>query len=94
MRIFGGLVAAMLACASHAQTLGIGTAPQGTIGYNMGSAIAKALSEAEKIQSRVQPYSGSSAVLPLVNKGEMDLTVGKVLEAHEAAACEGPYSGR
>jgi len=45
-----------------AQTLGIGTAPQGSIGYNMGSAIAKALSEVEKIQTRVQPYSGSSAV--------------------------------
>jgi len=78
----------------HAQTLGIGTAPQGTIGYNMGSAIAKALSEVEKIQGRVQPYSGSSAVFPLVNTGEMDLTVGNVLEAQEAANGEGPYAGR
>jgi TRAP transporter TAXI family solute receptor len=77
-----------------AQTLGIGTAPQGSIGYNMGSAIAKALAEAERIQSRVQPYSGSSAVFPLVNTGEMDLTVGNVLEAQEAAGGEGPYAGR
>jgi TRAP transporter TAXI family solute receptor len=80
--------------AVQAQTLGIGTAPQGSIGYNMGSAIAKALQEAEKIQSRVQPYSGSSAVFPLVNTGEMDLTVGNVLEAQEAANGEGPYAGR
>jgi TRAP transporter TAXI family solute receptor len=87
-------MAMVLASASHAQTLGIGTAPQGTIGYNMGSAIAKALSETEKIQSRVQPYSGSSAVFPLVNSGEMDLTVGNVLEAQEAANGEGPYAGR
>ncbi len=86
----------VVACAfsAQAQTLGIGTAPQGTIGYNMGSAIAKALQEAEKIQSRVQPYSGSSAVFPLVNTGEMDFTVGNVLEAQEAANGEGPYSGR
>lgn len=90
------LMVCTLFVAAHtsAQTLGIGTAPQGTIGYNMGSAIAKALAEAEKIQSRVQPYSGSSAVFPLVNTGEMDLTVGNVLEAQEAANGEGPYAGR
>jgi len=94
MSAFPALLALLWAFAAQAQTLGIGTAPQGTIGYNMGSAIAKALSEAEKIQSRVQPYSGSSAVFPLVNSGEMDLTVGNVLEAQEAANGEGPYAGR
>ena len=92
-RIAAVMVAAC-AFSAQSQTLGIGTAPQGTIGYNMGSAIAKALQEAEKIQSRVQPYSGSSAVFPLVNTGEMDFTVGNVLEAQEAANGEGPYSGR
>ena len=85
-----------LACftPAHAQTLGIGTAPQGSIGYNMGSAIAKVLAETEKMQPRVQPYSGSSAILPLVNSGELDLTVCNVLEAQEAANGEGPYNGR
>ena len=77
-----------------AQTLGIGTAPQGSIGYNMGSAIAKVLAETEKMQPRVQPYSGSSAILPLVNTGELDLTVCNVLEAQEASNGEGPYNGR
>jgi hypothetical protein len=93
MRAFLFLLAALCG-AAQAQTLGIGTAPQGSIGYNMGSAIARALQEGEKIQSRVQPYSGSSAVFPLVNGGEMDLTVGNVLEAQEAANGEGPYAGR
>lgn len=93
MKAFLFLIAAVCGTA-QAQTLGIGTAPQGSIGYNMGSAIARALQETEKIQSRVQPYSGSSAVFPLVNSGEMDLTVGNTLEAQEAAAGEGPYAGR
>ena len=88
------LAALALPLAASAQTLGIGTAPQGSIGYNMGSAIAKALADVEKLQSRVQPYSGSSAVFPLVNTGEMDFTVGNVLEAQEAANGEGPYAGR
>jgi TRAP transporter TAXI family solute receptor len=60
----------------------------------MSSAIAKVLAEDAKIQSRVQPYSGSSAVLPLVNAGELDLAVCNVLEAQEANAGEGPYNGR
>lgn len=89
-------VALALACLTpaHAQTLGFGTAPQGSIGYNIGSAIAKVIAETENLQSRVQPYSGSSAILPLVNSGELDLTVCNVLEAQEAANGEGPYNGR
>lgn len=92
-RIVGFLLAALCG-AAQAQTLGIGTAPAGSIGYNMGSAIAKVLSETEKMQARVQPYSGSSAVFPLVNDGEVDLTVGNTLELQEAARGEGPYAGR
>jgi hypothetical protein len=96
MRLAAIALAAALACGgpARAQTLGIGTAPQGSIGYNMGSAIAKVIAETESLQSRVQPYSGSSAILPLVNSAELDLTVCNVLEAQEAANGEGPYNGR
>jgi TRAP transporter TAXI family solute receptor len=52
------------------------------------------MSESAQIQSRVQPYSGSSAVLPLVNSGELDLAVCNVLEIEEATRGEGPYKGR
>ena len=79
---------------AQAQVLGFGSAPQGSIGYNMSSAIAKVMAENANLQSRVQPYSGSSAVLPLVNSGELDLAVCNVLEAQEAANGEGAYNGR
>jgi TRAP transporter TAXI family solute receptor len=90
------LVAGALACAgaASAQVLGFGSAPQGSIGYNMSSAIAKVMAEDAKLQSRVQPYSGSSAVLPLVNSAELDLAVCNVLEIEEATRGEGPYNGR
>ena len=94
IRLGAALAALLVSAASQAQVLGFGTAPQGTIGYNMGSAIARVIAESEKIQSRVQPYSGSSAILPLVDSGELDLTVCNVLEAEEASAGEGPYNGR
>src|SRR5512146_2563259 len=79
---------------AKAQVLGFGSAPQGSIGYNMSAAIARVMSEAAGVQSRVQPYSGSSAVLPLVNSGELDLAVCNVMEIEEATKGEGMYKGR
>jgi hypothetical protein len=90
------LLIACLALAAgpvQAQVMGFGSAPQGSIGYNMSSAIARVMA-GEGLQSRVQPYSGSSAVLPLVNSGELDLAVCNVLEIEEATKGEGPYNGR
>jgi TRAP transporter TAXI family solute receptor len=60
----------------------------------MSSAIARVMAEDAGVQSRVQPYSGSSAVLPLVNSGELDLAVCNVLEIEEATKGEGAYQGR
>lgn len=93
-RILTFAAALLLAAGARAQVLGFGSAPQGSIGYNMSSAIARTIAEAAGIQSRVQPYSGSSAVLPQVNSGELDLAVANVLEIQEAANGEGPYAGR
>ncbi len=93
-RILTVVAAMLLTWSAHAQVLGFGSAPQGSIGYNMSSAIARVMSEAAGVQSRVQPYSGSSAVLPLVNSGELDLAVCNVLEIEEATRGEGPYDGR
>ena len=93
-RILVFVAAWLLAAGAHAQVLGFGSAPQGSIGYNMSSAIALVMSEAGGVQSRVQPYSGSSAVLPLINTGELDLAVCNVLEIQEATNGEGPYKGR
>ena len=93
-RIIIALCAAALPATGNAQALGFGSAPQGSIGYNMSSAIAKVMAESAGLQSRVQPYSGSSAVLPLVNSGELDMAVCNVLEIEEATRGEGPYNGR
>lgn len=93
-RMLFALLVAALPLAAKAQVLGFGSAPQGSIGYNMSAAIARVMSEQAGIQSRVQPYSGSSAVLPLVNSGELDLAVCNVLEIEEASRGEGMYKGR
>jgi TRAP transporter TAXI family solute receptor len=93
-RIPAAIAALLLACGAHAQVLGFGSPPQGQIGYNMSSAIARVMAEDAGVQSRVQPYSGSSAVLPLVSSGELDLAVCNVLEIEEATKGVGSYDGR
>lgn len=79
---------------AHAQVLGIGTAPPATAGYGIGSAIAKVLSDTEKVQSRIQPHSGTSAYLPLLNSGEIDFGIANILETVEAANGQGPFKGK
>jgi TRAP transporter TAXI family solute receptor len=62
-----------LAPAAVAQPLGIGTSPQGTMVYTLGATLSKALADSANMQSRVQPSSGTGAMVPLVNSGEIDI---------------------
>lgn len=50
----------------------IGTNPPGTVFYALAAGLAKVASDAGPIQATVQPYSGTSTLLPLLNSGEID----------------------
>ncbi|MEE8434472.1 MAG: hypothetical protein V3S64_06755, partial [bacterium] len=54
---------------------GIGTDPQGSIFYAAGSALGKVLSNHLPVPARVQPFAGTTIVLPLINNGELELGV-------------------
>ncbi len=60
----------------HAQQLPrsvtVGTNQPGTVFYALASGLAKVVSEAASFQMVVQPYTGTSTFLPLVNSGEVD----------------------
>jgi TRAP transporter TAXI family solute receptor len=58
----------------------VGTNPAGSIFYAVGSGLAKVVSGATPIQMLVQPYTGSTAFLPLVNSGELDFAVNNAVE--------------
>jgi TRAP transporter TAXI family solute receptor len=66
----------LLVDAAHAQKLppaaAIGTNTPGTVFYALASGLAKVISGATPIQVAVQPYTGTSTFLPLVNNGELD----------------------
>ncbi len=85
--------AAVVPAAALAQ-VGIGTMGQGTLGYSIGAAIAKVITEKGGLQARVQPAGGTSAYLPLLNSGEIDFGIANVIEAKEAARGTGPFADR
>jgi len=82
-----------LTTASSAQQLGIGTMGQGTSGYSMGSAIARVLAD-EGINALVQPSAGTSAYLPLIDMGELDLGIANAIEVSDAVNGTGEFEGR
>lgn len=91
--IAGLAMAGALAGGASAQQLGIGTMGQGSAGYSMGSAIAKVLSD-NGIGALVQPAAGTSAYLPLIDMGELDLGIANAIEVGEAVNGIGVFEGR
>jgi hypothetical protein len=89
------LLAALVAGApAGAQPLGIGTSPQGTLTYALGTAFARVLSESERISARVQPSAGTGVMIPLLDRGELDIAFANTLEVYEAYSGAGSFNGR
>jgi uncharacterized protein len=72
------LAAAVLVSAAPAaaqKAVSVGTNPPGTVFYAIGSGLGKVVSDAGVVRMTVQPYSGSSTFLPLLNTGELEFGV-------------------
>ena len=89
------LTALLLApSAVGAQTYGIGTNPQGSLFYAIGAGIAKVVSTKTDLKLRVQPYAGTTTLLPLLNQGRLDFAVLNPIEAILAYRGERVFEGR
>jgi TRAP transporter TAXI family solute receptor len=66
----------------------IGSNPAGTVFYAVASAISKVVSEGTSFQMTVQPYTGTSTFLPLLNSGEIDFGVNNAVDM--ALSYQGP----
>ena len=71
------LVAGLLVAAPAAaqKSVSLGTNPPGTAFYAIGSGLSKVVSDAGAVRMTVQPYSGSSTFLPLLDSGELEFGV-------------------
>ncbi|WP_373354539.1 TAXI family TRAP transporter solute-binding subunit [Pseudoroseicyclus sp. CXY001] len=95
IRHLAGLAAlAGVAAPALAQDVDIGTMGQGTLSYSTGSAVAQVLQAEGGFNARVQPNSGETTIMPLVNTGELDLGIASVGEVANAIEGTGVFEGR
>lgn len=99
-RQFIGVAGAAVALApsmpvyAQAKRITIGTNPAGSIYYSLGGGLAKVLTEKMGVQAIVQPFTGSSVALPLVNAGELTGSLASTLDAGFGYRGEGPWEGK
>ncbi len=75
MRLILGLAAAAAIVAPvQAQTVSIGSLPQGTTAYAIAAAVARVASDKVDLRARVVPQGGPVVTLPLANQGRLDFT--------------------
>lgn len=96
-RVYRSVVAAMIVMlfplfAAKAQklprSLTVGSNPPGSVFYALASGLAKTVSEATPMQMAVQPYTGTSTFLPLLNNGELDFGINNAVDM--ALSHQGP----
>jgi TRAP transporter TAXI family solute receptor len=80
---------------AHAQgPLGIGTLPQGSLGYAIAAAVAKVVSEHTDLQLRAVGQGGSSVYIPRVNADQMAFGTSNTFEAVFATRGTGNFAGK
>lgn len=88
------LTLAFLATGVHAQTVSIGTNPQGSLAYATGAGVAKVAIEQGGVNMRVVPQGGPVVTLPLANNGELDFTISNVAASSFAYLGKEMFKGR
>src|SRR6202165_833653 len=88
------LFSALINAGASAQPLGLGSSPQGTLTYGVAAAVSKVVCDTANIQSRVQPSSGTGAMIPLVNSGEIDMGFCNTLELFDSFYGVGTFDER
>lgn len=98
MKLYRGVIAfalaALVAGTASAQTIGFGVNPQGSLYHRIGVAVAKLMNDNMGVKVRVQPYSGSSTYIPLLNRDEVRFALVNVSDAVNATEGIDNFKGR
>ena len=77
----GAAILSFAAMAAEAQVIGIATNAQGSSFYSVGAGIAGVMQQKANLTTRVQPSSGPSTFIPLLNRGEIEFAISTSLDA-------------
>ncbi len=87
-------LAASVSGAASAQTIGFGVNPQGSLYHRIGVAVSKLMNDNMGVKVRVQPYSGSSTYIPLLNRDEIQFALVNVSDGVHATEGIDNFKGR
>lgn len=87
-------VAAFGAGTAAAQTVTIGTSPQGSSNYALGNALGKVMGDVGKIRARVVPYGGGQKILPSIDAKRFDFMLASSTDAFFAYNGKGEFEKR
>src|SRR5918994_1183873 len=87
------VVCAIVAPSAHAQTISIGTSPQGSSNYALGNALGKVMTDVAGLRARVVPFGGGQQFLPLINKKELEMAIPSASDALFAYQGKGAFQG-
>ncbi len=85
-------VAVGLSGSAFAQTISLGTNPQGSLAYAVGAAVSKIAIDHAGLQMRVVPQGGPNVVVPLVNNGELEFSIANGVAASFAYTGRGEFN--
>jgi uncharacterized protein len=85
--------AGFVTAAASAQTVSIGTLPQGSLSYSIGAAVAKVISDKTDLITRAIGIGGGNIYFPQVNQGRLEMSTAAGPEAIFALTGTGPYEG-
>lgn len=88
-----GIVASM-SSASALDRLTVGTGPAGTLYHQIGTAISTLYQEKTGTPGAAKPFSGTTAYVPLMHRGEVEAGLNGSLESHDAYMGEGKFPKR
>lgn len=94
--MLAGSMAALLgsvSVAASAQTVAIGTLPQGSLGYAVASAVASVSSDAADFRMRAVGLGGSNVSIPQTNSGDIQFSTSNTIEANYAYNGRGNFEG-
>lgn len=85
---------AALAGGASAQSVTIGTLPQGSLAYGIASSVAKVISDNSGLVTRAVGIGGSNIFIPQVNAGKLEMATANAVEANFALRGEGTFPGK
>jgi len=94
LALAAGLGVALACGAAGAQTLNIGTLPQGSLAYSIAATAAKVIADKTDLRTRAIGFGGSNIYAPMLNQGKLDITTSNSLEGAFAISGTQIFEGK